>query len=192
MSPRQNKGGKQGGGGGGKDWKGWPVSATSKKVKVDWACFECDDSTPQYLGNYANEDYCRDCNVHKRLRHHMTMEVRAWHLEQGTLQTRAARLEQREINKANKDGGNFTPTQEEDLVEIVFQEQREGKFNTHDEFIAAFYAATAAKEGALKAAEEQAGGVPVGAVTANGQGVTAGPGQPAPAKYDPTILADII
>ena len=88
------------------------------KEKEDWACFKCDDSSAEYLGNYANEDQCRTCDEPKRLCHHMTMQVRNWHLEQGTLRRRAVRLEARELKKQRTE----TVTVEEDEIETCFSD----------------------------------------------------------------------
>ena len=73
----------------------------------DWACIHCDTmASPTYQGNYARDKHCRECLTCKGIRHHMTMPVRTWRLNNGTLKTREEMLADR-ANNSNKNNTTY-------------------------------------------------------------------------------------
>ena len=81
-------------------WEAWGNQQVGGKIKVDWACGNCDQlADPAYLGCYANQDYCPGCWTHKSKCQHMTMATRSEKLQAGTLKPKAQAKADREERK---------------------------------------------------------------------------------------------
>ena len=154
----------------------------ANKDKEDWACCKCDDSTPFYQGKNANETDCRLCQTPKRLCHHMTMAVRAWKLQAGTLKPRDVTRDERKNRR--DDNTNHPPppppvNSTHGGMTDLFHKLMAGEIS-NDQFNAAH------KEHTEKTENIEVVDEPMGAASAEG------PAAKADQRTEKQILADII